>query len=314
MSRGRNPGAARQHPGVLSLWKPVGPTSHDLVAYVRGLLPRGAKVGHAGTLDPFAEGVLPICVGAATRLADRIGAGTKTYLAEARLDVLTDTLDRTGRTESTFAPSAPPGRDRLETVLAGFVGRSPQVPPRYSARRVDGRRGYELARSGIEVVPEAREIVVHAIGLVEYHWPTVRFRVVCGRGTYIRSLARDLGAALGVGGILESLVRERVGTLDRTRSRTPFDLLAPGAVEAAFLPVPELLPELGVVQVVPAARDRLLCGHAPGPEDYRLEREARDDEAYLVTDGVPGFPLALAHRQPDGRLAGLKVLADRRPA
>jgi len=206
--------------GVVVIDKPRGPTSFDVVAQVRRVL--GLKrVGHTGTLDPMATGVLPVCVGEATKLVPFLMAGEKEYQAEALLGVSTDTLDAEGRvTAEQDASGVSPAA--IAEALSAFRGKQLQVPPMHSALRVDGRRLYELARQGLEVEREAREIEIHAItlGPVVFAGRTVRvgFTVVCGKGTYVRSIAGDLGDKLGVGAHLTALRRTRVGAFDLARA------------------------------------------------------------------------------------------------
>ncbi len=195
--------------GILVLDKTAGVTSFDAVALVRRRL--GLKrVGHAGTLDPAATGVLPILLGEATKLMPYLADQDKEYVATLRLGVTTDTGDLGGRVIAT-APVPVLDRVRMEAACRPFVGRIKQVPPMYSAVHHGGRRLYELAREGIEVVREPREVVIHEIEVQAVGDATVGLRVVCGKGTYLRTLAADLGAALGCGAAVERLVRTRVG-------------------------------------------------------------------------------------------------------
>jgi len=175
----------------------------------------GAKVGHAGTLDPLASGVLVVCLGAATKAIDSLMASEKRYLAEVDLSAFSSTDDREGeRREVTV--TIPPTREAIEGALAGFVGIVQQRPPAHSAVHIAGRRAYAIAREadrrgGQAERPPARPVVIHEIGLVEYAWPRLTIDIRCGKGTYIRSLARDLGEALGTGGMLAALRRTAVG-------------------------------------------------------------------------------------------------------
>jgi tRNA pseudouridine55 synthase len=195
--------------GVLVVDKTAGVTSFDVVAVVRRRLGL-RRVGHAGTLDPAATGVLPMLLGEATKLMGYLADQDKEYVATLRLGVTTDTGDLGGRV---LAEAPVPLLDRLQVEQASraFVGGIKQVPPMYSAVHHGGRRLYELAREGVEVVREPREVVIHAIHVEEVELPRVRLRVVCGKGTYVRTLAADLGAALGCGAAVERLVRTRVG-------------------------------------------------------------------------------------------------------
>jgi len=196
--------------GFFNVHKPVGPTSHDVVVQVRRLLSRKLRVGHAGTLDPFASGVLVLCVGPAVRLANYVQAATKHYLAEVTLGAVSTTDDIEGDITPTPEVAQPAG-EQVQQVVERFVGSISQRPPAYSAVHVGGRRAYRLARLGrVEQLP-ARPVTIHSLRLAEYAFPRVQLEVVCGAGTYIRSLARDIGEALGMGGYCSALVRRRVG-------------------------------------------------------------------------------------------------------
>jgi len=201
--------------GFLNVAKPSGITAHDVVAIVRKTL-RMKQVGHGGTLDPAATGVLPVAVGKATRLL-RFLAGDKTYLAEIQLGLTTTTDDTTG--EPIAESNAIPNAAQVELQLDAFRGALRQVPPMYSAVHVDGRRLYEMARKGEapDSVPE-RHVVVLSLELLSYQPPLVTVRIHCSAGTYIRSIARDLGAKLGCGGCLKSLVREQAGPFKLSNS------------------------------------------------------------------------------------------------
>jgi tRNA pseudouridine55 synthase len=211
--------------GVLVVDKPRGITSFDVVAEVRRVFGE-RRVGHTGTLDPMATGVLPVCVGESTKLVPFLMSGDKEYEAELRFGVTTDSLDATG-TVTSETNAANVSRSDVERALPGFVGAIQQRPPMHSAVRVGGQRLYELARRGLEVERQERTVVVHALELVDYAAPTATLRVRCGKGTYVRSLAADLGAALGVGAHLTALRRTRVGPFTIAQA-VALDRLAPG--------------------------------------------------------------------------------------
>jgi tRNA pseudouridine55 synthase len=196
-------------PGILIVDKPAGVTSFDAVAVARRAL-GVRRVGHAGTLDPPATGVLPLLVGDATKLTPYLMDHDKEYVASVRFGVTTDTHDLSGRVLTT-APVTGLSRERLDAACRPFVGRIRQVPPMFSAVHHDGQRLYELARQGLEVERAPREVVVASIVVEEIGEAVATLRVVCGKGTYIRVLASDLGAALGYGAALERLTRTRVG-------------------------------------------------------------------------------------------------------
>ncbi len=190
--------------GLLPLDKPAGWTSHDVVAHVRRLL-RVRRVGHAGTLDPMATGLLIVCVGQATRVAEYVMRGTKVYRAQVRLGVATDTDDATGRVIAQGEVHA--DEEAVRAALASFLGTIQQVPPLYSAIKRGGRPLYELARAGIEPPREPRPVTIQRIDLLSWEPPELTIEVTCSPGTYIRALARDLGQRLGCGAHLTGLVR-----------------------------------------------------------------------------------------------------------
>jgi len=207
--------------GFLLVDKPPGPTSHDLVDAVRRALGI-RKVGHAGTLDPFASGLLIIGVGQATkRLSEFVGLD-KEYLATLRLGAFSDTMDRTGHIVEAPGPErqAPNARE-VESVLKRFTGEIEQIPPMYSAKKVDGRKLYELARQGKEVERKPVRVTIHEIELFSYDWPLMKIRTRVSSGTYIRALAHDIGAALGCGAYLEELRRTKVGLFDVANAVSP---------------------------------------------------------------------------------------------
>ena len=207
--------------------KPEGITSHDAVQRVRRAL-EIRSAGHTGTLDPFATGLLVVLLGRATRLARFVEAEAKTYRAVARLGVRTDTDDRTGtvlqeRSVEGLDPRA------VREALARFAGPGRQRPPAYSAKHVAGERSYRLARRGEAVEPAEVAVMVHAVEWLSWTPPELEFRITVSAGTYIRAVARDLGAALGVGGHLRALRREAIGAL-RVDDAVPLETVGPGAV------------------------------------------------------------------------------------
>jgi tRNA pseudouridine55 synthase len=196
--------------GVLPVDKPEGPTSHDIVSRARRALGLRA-IGHTGTLDPFASGLLLLCLGRSTRLAEYLTGLPKSYQATLRLGVSTDTDDREGRVLSTNEDWESVTPARLESALAANRGEILQVPPQYSAKRVDGRRMYEVAREGGERSLEPCSVVVSGLHAVRFELPEVDLEVDCSSGTYIRAIARDVGEHLGVGAHLTALRRTRIG-------------------------------------------------------------------------------------------------------
>lgn len=194
--------------GMINIYKEAGFTSHDVVAKLRGIL-KQKKIGHTGTLDPQAVGVLPVCLGNATKLCDLLTDKDKEYEAVLRLGVVTDTQDMTGKILSESEVTITEEK-AIETVLS-FIGEYNQIPPMYSALKVNGQKLYDLARQGREVERQARPVTIHSIEIKDISLPYIRFLVACSKGTYIRTLCHDIGEKLGCGGAMESLKRTRVG-------------------------------------------------------------------------------------------------------
>jgi tRNA pseudouridine55 synthase len=224
--------------GFINLAKPSGMTSHDCIGKVRRLL-NMKKVGHGGTLDPLATGVLPIALGRATRLLPYLPSD-KVYRATIRLGMATSTDDLAGETLST-AEAGHITRAMLEAALTHFEGPLQQIPPAYSAIQVDGKRLYDLARQGQPVPVTPRAVEVYTLRLLDWQpereWPEAEVEIACGAGTYIRSIARDLGAMLGVGGTLAHLIRTRSGGFSLTDS-VSFEVLETQLQQALFYPIP----------------------------------------------------------------------------
>ncbi|MDP2744508.1 MAG: tRNA pseudouridine(55) synthase TruB [Dehalococcoidia bacterium] len=212
--------------GILNVNKPPGKTSFDIVALIRRLAGE-RRVGHAGTLDPMATGVLPVCLNQATRVIEYLQEQPKTYLAEIELGTVTDTYDGAGKVIRKSSPVAVT-LGRLEEELQRFRGTIEQRPPMYSAVRYQGRHLYELARAGMEVERQPREVQLYSVQLVKFELPLLTLEVVCGKGTYLRSIAHELGQALGCGAYLKHLSRLKYG---------PFaidDALTLSSLEEAF--------------------------------------------------------------------------------
>jgi len=197
--------------GVLNVYKEKGYTSHDVVARLRGILGQ-KKIGHTGTLDPGAEGVLPVCLGKATRLCDMVTDKQKTYRAVLLLGKETDTQDIWGTVlREQQVETSGIGEAAVRQAVMGFVGEYAQIPPMYSALKVGGKKLYELARAGREVERRPRQVFIYNIGIESIELPRVTMAVCCSKGTYIRTLCHDIGARLGCGGCMEALVRIQAG-------------------------------------------------------------------------------------------------------
>jgi tRNA pseudouridine55 synthase len=285
--------------GVLNIDKPAGMTSHDVVARVRRIS-RIKRVGHAGTLDPDATGVLLVCLGTATRIADLLAEEGKEYQAVLSLGTTTTTEDASGETlMETDASSLT--EDALRELLPHFTGQISQVPPMVSAVHHNGQRLYALARQGITVEREARPVQIDRLvmhGFMPGRKPTAILEVACGKGTYIRTLCADLGAALGVGGHMASLRRTRVGAfsvgdgvpLDALTESTLSEHLVPPAAALAYLPA----------QVITAAADQ------DAIQQGRALATALEDAAVVRVLDPDSRLLALA-RTEAGRLHPFKV-------
>lgn len=285
--------------GVLVIDKPLGPTSFDVVRQVRGLL-KVKKAGHTGTLDPMATGVLPVCLGEATKVAGVITEGDKAYDAVVRLGVETDTQDAQGR-PTAQAPVPPLTAPLLEAVLARFRGTFEQVPPMYSAVKVAGKRLYEMARAGEEVERASRTVTVHELVLRDFSADRLTLSVRCTKGFYVRTLAYDLGRALGCGAHLEALRRTMSGpfTLARALPLGELATLSREAVAARLVSLAEALTDLPAVRVNAEEARRVSHGVpvevAPVPGRVRV---LGPDDALLAMAEVVG-----------GRLRYLRVFA-----
>lgn len=275
--------------GVLPVDKPVGPTSHDAVAAVRRAL-RTREVGHTGTLDPFASGLLLICLGPATRLAEYLTGLPKTYVATMRLGETTDTDDLTGDVVSVSLAWQGIDAAAVEAALASQLGTIEQLPPIFSAKKVGGERMYAAARRGEAVERKPSTVTVHSIRLLSVDLPDVEFEVECGAGTYIRAIARDVGEMLGVGGHLRALRRTRVGT-HSVEGAVPIDALGDeDRVRAATIAPLDAVSHLPRVVVDEAGIAALRHGRAvPAADDVP---EARP----LALASAEGELLAIAER------------------
>jgi len=274
--------------GVLNVDKPAGATSFSVVAHLRNVS-RAKRVGHAGTLDPLATGVLPILFEAATRLSEFALRLPKTYEADVHLGFRTATDDAEGELEE-VAPAGAVTGDDVRTALSRFVGRIKQEPPAFSAVKVDGQRSYKRARHGDLTRPAARLVEIHAADVLDFRpgeRPVARIRVTCGSGTYLRSLARDLGEALGVGGYLGQLTRTAYGGLRVDSAVALADLTDLDAVQRHLLPAEAVLPEMQPVRLTAEQEAQVRQGRAVRvlPEPRPGPLRAHDDRGRLVALG-----------------------------
>ncbi len=248
--------------GIINIYKEAGFTSHDVVAKMRGIL-KQKKIGHTGTLDPAAVGVLPVCLGSGTKLCDMLTDHDKVYEAVLLLGVETDTQDTTGRVLREEQVNCT--EDEVRRTVMSFVGEYDQIPPMYSALKVDGKKLYELARAGKEVDRQARKVWIHSIEILEVQLPRVTMRVACSKGTYIRTLCHDIGCKLGCAGAMEALKRVKVGKFEVQDSITlkELELLRDaGQVEEKIVPVDRVFEDLPAVHVKDAFRKLVQNGNA----------------------------------------------------
>jgi tRNA pseudouridine55 synthase len=296
--------------GLLLVDKPIGPTSHDIVARARRVLGE-RRIGHTGTLDPLASGLLALVLGRATRLARFLTASDKSYDAEIRLGVATDTYDAHGIPVAAPYEGTMPGRDDVERALDAFRGTFLQQPPAYSAKKIDGQRSYALARANrvpaesttpaVAALPAPASVTAHAITILACAGDNVTLRVDCSAGFYIRSLAHDIGQRLGVGAHLTALRRTRSGAFTVASALT-MDALErhPSAAAAGLIPMAEMLPDLAAVALTPDGVRRAERGQNLGPADA-----ATDWAAAHIGHAGAGVLELVRLLDPAGDLVGL---------
>ena len=300
MNQPRKP-PRRRVDGVLLLDKPAGMTSNAALQKARRLL-NAAKAGHTGTLDPMATGLLPLCFGEATKFSGELLAAGKRYAATLRLGVRTDTADAEGRVLE-IRPAAVE-REQIEAVLDRFRGDILQVPPMHSALKRDGRPLYEYARKGIEVERTPREISIFSLNIVYFEEDRLEIDVDCSKGTYVRSLAEDIGEALGCGAHLSALRRVRIGNLglDGAATLEALETLPPEARDMLLRPADALLTELPRLTFDETAAQCFSHGrpvrHPSGSAAGRLRVYGVDDRF-----------LGLGAMTPDGRVAPIRLVA-----
>ncbi len=288
-----------QMDGIVNVNKPLGITSHDVVYRLRKIL-NIKKIGHTGTLDPEASGVLPMCVGKGTKMAEYLTAANKQYQARLQLGAFTDTQDAGGEVLERFDVNVT--EEQIRQAVAGFVGEITQIPPMYSAIKIDGKKLYELAREGVVVEREPRQIVIHKIDIedIDLVRNTVDMTVDCSKGTYIRTLCNDIGAALGCGGHMSALHRTKSGRFDIADSYTleRIEEMAEREDFSFITPVSEALPECKKIVLAERNAYRVRNGMKINVEGLE------NGEIYRVFDEKNEF-LALA-QQGEGRLEIIK--------
>jgi tRNA pseudouridine55 synthase len=286
--------------GILNINKPWGKTSFSIVAMVKRLSGE-RRVGHAGTLDPAATGVLPVCLGRGTRVIEFLVDTTKTYRAQIELGVATDTYDSSGQITQQGDPSSI-NQPQLETALNSFQGSIQQTPPMYSAVKHRGQPLYELARAGIKVERKSRLVKIHRLELISWQPPVVTVEVECGKGTYIRSLAHDLGQSLGCGAHLRSLTRTRCGLFDIK------DAISISQLEEAFrygylqyfvYPIDIVLQHHSAIVVNNATEDIIKKGSPLSLEHSGTGENGYPAQNYCRAYTLDGYFLGVLHREPE---------------
>lgn len=278
--------------GIVVVDKGADFTSHDVVAKMRGICGQ-RKIGHTGTLDPMATGVLPVCLGNATKLCDMLAEKDKEYVARLLLGVETDTQDVTGQVTARHCVDVT--ESQVRSAAASFVGGYLQVPPMYSALKVEGKKLYELARAGKEVERKARPVLIRELEILDCSLPEVGLRVVCSKGTYIRTLCADIGERLGCGGTMKSLRRTKVGrfSLDDAYSLEEVQRRKDeGSLQSLIIPTESAFEGCPVMHVSESACRLLDNGNVVSPE------QTAEGRVYAEGDWIR------MHR-PDGSFAGI---------
>ncbi len=271
--------------GILNVYKEPGFTSFDVVAKLRGIC-KQKKIGHTGTLDPAASGVLPVCLGNATKLCDFLTEKTKEYRTVMRLGVETDTQDMTGKILHKRPVEA--GEDAVRAAVLSFIGEYAQVPPMYSALKVNGKKLCDLARAGREVERQSRAVTIFSLEITDIALPLVTMDVICSKGTYIRTLCHDIGQKLSCGGAMESLVRTRSGqfTLEEAHTLAEIEVFAAeGRLGEILLPTDSVFSGLPAARVREAAHRAAVNGNPLSAEDLIPAGQAEQLRVY-DPDGV----------------------------
>ncbi len=284
--------------GILNVYKEKGYTSHDVVAKLRGIVGQ-KKIGHTGTLDPDATGVLPVCLGKATKVCDLLTDKDKTYRAILKLGISTDTQDISGKIIKEMDPKGLTEEEVRQAILS-FVGDYEQVPPMYSALKVNGKKLYELARQGKTIERKSRPVKIHEIKIEEMNLPRVEFTVTCSKGTYIRTLCHDVGEKLGVGGCMEELERIAVGRFhlrDALTLKEIQEMKEEGTLEEILRPVDSVFLQYPKMQVK-ASYESLAFNGNPLPKKGVVAFEAADVDQIFRLYTEEGEFLALYKKTP----------------
>lgn len=295
--------------GIMNIYKEAGYTSHDVVAKLRGIV-KQKKIGHTGTLDPDAVGVLPVCFGSATKLCDMMTDKSKEYEAVMRLGITTDTQDMSGKilTESAITVN----ESDVESAVMRFVGGYEQIPPMYSALKVNGKKLYELAREGKKIERQPRHVDIAFIKILDIALPEVRFVVGCSKGTYIRTLCADIGETLGCGAVMATLKRTRVGNFhieDAVKLSKIEELVRMGTYEEYVIAPDQMFMEYAGAAVKSEAENALLNGNKLYPEQLRFDSCTfyNDGDMLRVYNGKQEFKAVYVFVQNEGLFKPFKM-------
>ena len=314
--------------GILNIYKEKGYTSHDVVARLRGIAGQ-KKIGHTGTLDPEAEGVLPVCLGRATKVCDMLTDKDKTYEAVLLLGRVTDTQDTTGKVLSERPvndpdlPGGPVTEQKAEECIRGFIGTYDQIPPMYSALKVGGKKLYELAREGKTVERKSRRVMIYDIRIKDISLPRIRMEVDCSKGTYIRTLCHDIGEKLGCGGCMEQLLRIRAGRFPIEASRKLDEvekLVRAGRLEEILIPVDQMFEDLGEIRLKAQYNYLAYNGNPfgnshiahrnPPKANITANRNSPEDSQFRVYDSRGNFIGIYHYDMETGRFRPEKMFLD----
>ncbi len=296
--------------GMINVYKEAGFTSHDVVAKLRGIL-KQKKIGHTGTLDPDAVGVLPVCLGNGTRLCDMLADKDKEYVALMRLGIVTDTQDMSGRVLRQSVVSCK--EEELRQTVLSFTGEYLQIPPMYSALKVNGKKLYELARQGKEIERAARPVTIKEIEILSIDMPFVKIRVECSKGTYIRTLCHDIGEKAGCGAAMETLVRTRVGrfTLEEAVTLSEIEtMVQEGRIMQKIIPADYMFERFPKAIVKKEFRKRIDNGNFLFTDQVKMiegKFEKRDSEQCRIYNDENIFCGIYEYREKERQLKPVKM-------
>lgn len=296
--------------GMINVYKEAGFTSHDVVAKLRGIL-KQKKIGHTGTLDPDAVGVLPVCLGNGTRLCDMLADKDKEYVALMRLGIVTDTQDMSGRVLRQSVVSCK--EEELRQTVLSFTGEYLQIPPMYSALKVNGKKLYELARQGKEIERAARPVTIKEIEILSIDMPFVKIRVECSKGTYIRTLCHDIGEKAGCGAAMETLVRTRVGrfTLEEAVTLSEIEtMVQEGRIMQKIIPADYMFERFPKAVVKKEFRKRIDNGNFLFTDQVKMiegKFEKRDSEQCRIYNDENIFCGIYEYREKERQLKPVKM-------